>query len=108
LTHRDETANLELHERIVFCHILDMRENMDKKKVVEDSSKEVSNSETQSIKERIQERMQPMRKVGRPVGSTKLAPKLKHIKKSPKFPDAGEQFRKNLSYLERTELTGYK
>lgn len=83
-----------------------MRENMDKKKQVgvEDSSKEMSNSETASLKERIQ----PMRKVGRPMGSTKQAPKLKHIKKSPKFPDAGEEFRKNLSYLERTELTGYK
>jgi hypothetical protein len=104
LTQRDENADLELHERIVFCHILDMRENMEKKRLTEDSSKEISASETVSIKERIH----PLRKVGRPIGSTKVPPKMKQIKKSPKFRDSGEQFRKNLNYLERTELTGYK
>ena len=32
LTEKDENADLDLHERIVFCHILDMRENLEKKR----------------------------------------------------------------------------
>ena len=40
LTDKDLDANLDVHERVVFCHILDMRENMTngKKKVIEISS----------------------------------------------------------------------
>ena len=32
LTTEDQNADLDVHERIVFCHILDMRENLEKYK----------------------------------------------------------------------------
>lgn len=33
LTSKDEHADLQIHERVVFCHILDMRENLEKRNV---------------------------------------------------------------------------
>jgi hypothetical protein len=67
-----------------------MRENMEKKRHNDDSSKDASVSETFSIKESKERIQNPLRKVGRPLGSTKLPPKIKQIKKSPKFNDSGE------------------
>lgn len=44
MTSKDETADLSVHERIVFCHILDMRENLEKKRInLEGESKLSSN-----------------------------------------------------------------
>ena len=109
MTAEDENADLELHERIVFCHILDLRENLEKKKHNEDTSKDESLSETFSIKDTKERIQNPTRKVGRPPGSVKVPPKIKQIRKSPKFnQDSGEKFRKNLNYLERNELSGFK
>lgn len=36
-------ADLEIHERIVFCHILDIRENLEKKKTEQNTAIEKEN-----------------------------------------------------------------
>ena len=48
LTDKDILANLEVHERIVFCHILDMRENMagQKRKKAENEVSSDSNQDS--------------------------------------------------------------
>jgi|TARA_B110000285_G_scaffold9545_1_gene9620 hypothetical protein len=44
LTSKDENADLNVHERVVFCHVLDMRENLEKKRInLEGESKLSSN-----------------------------------------------------------------